>query len=55
MGVGDEASDELDSEVGGTVVAGVLDLRDVLELVGNREEPIAAGSIWSWPPWVLMA
>jgi hypothetical protein len=50
MGVGDEASDEIDREVGRAAVAGMFDLRDVLELVGNGEEPLAAGSIWSWPP-----
>ena len=33
MGVSDQASHEIDEEVGDTTVAGVLDLGDILELV----------------------
>ena len=36
MGVGDKTSQEVDGEVGRTPVAGVLDLRNVLELIGDR-------------------
>ena len=36
MGIGDETSQEVDSEVGWTAVAGVLDLRNVLELISDR-------------------
>ena len=36
MGVGDKAGQEVDGEVGRTPVAGVLDLRNVFELISDR-------------------
>jgi hypothetical protein len=47
VGVGNQAGNEIHGEVSWTAMPGVLDLGDVFELVGNREEPLAAGSIWS--------
>ncbi len=35
MAVGDKASDQVDHEVRGAAMAGVLDLADVLELIGD--------------------
>ena len=34
--IGDEAAEEIDEEVGRTAVAGMFDLRDVLELIEDR-------------------
>ena len=36
MHIGDKTGQEVDGEVGRTAVAGVLDLRNVLELIGDR-------------------
>jgi hypothetical protein len=36
MGVGDKAGQEIDGEVGRITMTGVLDLRNVLELIGDR-------------------
>ena len=36
MAAGDQASEEMHAEVGGTAVAGVLDLADVLGLIDDR-------------------
>ena len=44
IGVGDQASHEIDEEVGDTPVAGVLDLGDVLELVVDRFDVTVANS-----------
>jgi hypothetical protein len=35
MTIGDEARDQVDQEVDGATMAGMLDLRDVFELVGD--------------------
>lgn len=48
MGVGDKLRQEVDGEIGRTAVAGMLDLHDVFELIGDglnqetftQEEPI---------------
>jgi hypothetical protein len=40
VGVGNQASNEIHGEVSWTAMPGVLDLGDVFELVGNREEPL---------------
>ena len=36
MGVGDKTGQEVDGEVGRAAVTRVLDLRNVLELIGDR-------------------
>ena len=35
MTIGDEARDQVDQEVDGATMAGMLDLRDVFELIGD--------------------
>ena len=35
MAVGDEASDQIDQEIDGAAVAGMLDLGDIFELIGD--------------------
>ncbi len=38
--IGDESSDEIDSKVSRLSVSGVLNLRDILELIVHRFDPV---------------
>lgn len=41
MGVGDKTTNDIDHEVGHAAMAGVFDVRDVLELINDRFQDAA--------------